>query len=506
MLKKISKLFLGLVVCAGSACVTPTHASSAENILMSRIQAAGEYGAKDEYVVLHNNSGIEVDISGWCLVNKSNISFACLVPARTDVTEHYFVPPYGEVVIVSNDHAVNNSQPATSYTYIYEVTNQSSGSMVGSNDTVSVINVDNEIVDTKGWVSAAPTGKILARMLVMAGPDIYADTGAASDWTTKNREALPLSSVELRVIADHNPDPDPDPDPDPNPDPQEEPPTNTYQPLPPMLTEIFANPAGTDTGNEFIELYNPNEQDTISLDSYTLVIGVDSPKSYSFPIGATIPAKSYIAFSNQQIDYTLVNTTGRVQLAKNGVTIGEAVDYTSPKDDYVWALIDDVWQYTKQATPGAPNSLVAETTSEEDTSATSTSKPCAVNQFRNPATGRCKLISAASSSPTPCKENQERNLETNRCRNIVATSSATPCKEGQERNPETNRCRNIVKMSTAGNSVSAQSKNDAAMSWYYWAAIGAIVLLVLGYAIWEWRQELANLWVRTRAAFAKHGD
>ena len=498
MLKKICGLFLGLVVCAGSACVTPTHASSAPEVIITNIQAAGTFGAKDEYVVLHNNSAVEVDITDWCLVNKSSVSFACFISTSTDATERYYLPPYGDAILASVDHVTTNGYPDDTYTIIYEVTNQSSGSIVNSSDIIYLVNKDGEVFDTKAWSTAIPTNKVLTRVRVMVGPDIYANTNSLSDWSIENRVSLPVNSVEKRVVIS-------DPDPVLEPNPETESPTNSNTVLDPVITELLANPAGSDIGNEFIELYNPNEHDFILLDEFSLLIGIDPVKLYAFAGGTTIPPLGYIVFTNQQINYTLGNTNSKVQLAKAGVAVGTAVEYSSPKDDYVWALVDESWTYTKQATPNAPNTL---TLSEEvdEAEESDTAKPCASNQFRNPETGRCKLLSAALSSSSPCKQNQERNPETNRCRNVVAASSPAPCKEGQERNLETNRCRAIVKMSKAPNAVSAQTKADAAMSWYYWAAMGAVVLLVLGYGVWEWRQELANLWTRLRIPFAKHTD
>lgn len=502
MLKKICGLFLGLIVCAGSACVTPTHASSAdddmgatEDIVITQIQASGEFGAKDEYVVLHNNSGIEYDITSWCLMNKSNVMFACLSEVSGDTNVVYYVPPYGDIVFVSRDHASANTYPDSVYTIVYDVTNQSSGSIVNSSDRIAILG-GGRYIDTKSWDSAIPTGKVLSRMLVMAGPDIYAHTNTISDWMFENRAPLPLSSV--RRVVGENPMPEPAP--------EEDPLIDTSVVVPPIITEILANPAGSDTDKEFIELYNPNEQVTISLDSFTLLIGTSTTNVYTFPAGATIPPLGYVTFSNEQMGYTLVNTTGKVQLVENGVNSGESVGYVSPKDDYSWALIGGVWQYMKPATPGTVNALEIDNDDSQNSADASVAKPCAANQFRNPETGRCKLINTASSAPTPCKENQERNPETNRCRNITTTTTPAPCKEGQERSSETNRCRAIVKMSNAGYGVGVKSKADAAMSWYYWAGIAAILLLVIGYGVWEWRQELATLWAHLRATFAKHSD
>lgn len=36
----------------------------------------------------------------------------------------------------------------------------------------------------------------------------------------------------------------------------------------------------------------------------------------------------------------------------------------------------------------------------------------------------------------------------------------------------------------------ATTERQPGMGWYMWAAIIGIVVLVLGYAVWEWREEL----------------
>ena len=169
-------------------------------------------------------------------------------------------------------------------------------------------------------------------------------------------------------------------------------------------------------------------------------------------------------------------------------------------------------------TPGADNvATVAGVAVEELTLPT----PCAVNQYRNPDTGRCRLIASAGPALTPCKDGQYRSEETNRCRNIAADANvlapcdageernaetgrcrkivvavvAAACKEGQERNPDTNRCRTVTKMPAAGYAVLG-AKTENTGSWYALAAIGGIVLLAVGYAIWEWHDEIGKFFTK----------
>ena len=191
---------------------------------------------------------------------------------------------------------------------------------------------------------------------------------------------------------------------------------------------------------------------------------------------------------------------------KEGLVASEVPSYASPPEGESWALIEDVWQYTNQPTPGFANiKSSADSEDDGDTSALTSSapKPCAANQYRSPETNRCRLIAtAASAAVAVCKVGQERNAATNRCRNITPTTTAAACKEGQERNTETNRCRNIKQLSTAGFGVKGATTKQGGVGWYLWAAIVGVVVLVIGYAVWEWRAELQHVLKMVQAKFA----
>jgi hypothetical protein len=436
MLKKICGLFLGLVVCAGSACVTPTHASSAtQGIIITYIQAAGTLGVMDEVVVVHNNTNTEVEITDWCLKNKYDISFACFT-TTADGSDRFYLPAYQSAVVASEDHVFGNGYAPDAYSVIYPVTNQSSGSLVSGSDTLALVASDGSIVDSNQWPVYVGAGKALARIQIAAIPKVYMTTQMPSDWIVQDVTLPPYSAVEVRSDSEGE-----IPTPPEAPVEPEAPVDEGVLPL--MIAEIFANAKGADDGKEFIELYNPNLQESIELDEFTLQVGVNSVKTYSFPTNTIIPPLGYIAFTNAEIPFTLVNTTGKVQILKDALVVA-SVEYSNPKDDYSWVLIEDNWYYSTKPTPGSANQLIEAQDESVTKSATSvTRKPCEPNQYRNPATGRCKLI-ATTKTPTPCKVGQTRNAETNRCRNVAMATQPKLCKEGQERNPETGRCRTII--------------------------------------------------------------
>lgn len=482
MLKKISKLFLGLVVCAGSAYVTPTYASSAD-IIMTHVQPGGAFGAKDEFVALYNNSPYEVDVSGWCLQNKANISFACFADA--DQPQTYVLPGFSYATVASQEFfQARPDLPKPTVTYA--VTNQSSGSLVGSADTVRLLTTDNSVVDSYSWNSSITNGRVAVRA---QGPEFALTQVYTSpaQWSTVQLADFPESQVVLTLSPV-----------------LEEPPAEEEEIvdetietlLHPLITELLPNPKGSDTGNEFIELYNPNPDTTIELSQHRLHTGLALNKVVAFPAGASLAPLEYKAFYNSEMKFTLTNTNDSVQLFYNGAAVGNPVTYASPKDDQVWALVAGEWVYLAEQTPGALNpEAIPSAPIVTAAKAPNELKPCAENQYRSPETNRCRLVATSTSTLKPCAPNQYRSPETNRCRNIAsATKTLVPCKAGQERSPETNRCRTVPKMTAASDRLAEiPTTQSEALSWYLWLTLGSVVLLILSYAVWEWRDELRKL-------------
>lgn len=504
MLKKCYGLFLGLLVVTGSACVTPTHASSA-SIIITNVRAGSQVSASEEGVVLYNNSSFEADVTNWCLTNKSAVKFACFATASQG--ELSIIPAYSYATIVSTKAIYNENQAR--YSVVYEASAGSSGSIVASADTISLIDGNSLLVDQFSWSSSVSSSQQWARTKLSQLPDLFIDTNASIDWQKVSYSEFPTSQLEYRDLTPITPPEEPIDDPsevlseDPNGDPNATPQPNEQLSL--IITELLPNAVGSDMGNEFIEIYNPNEQVTISLNGYKIAVGPTLEKVVTLAEYILKPGE-YKVFTNAELGYSLLNTSSRVTLfMPNGDIASEVPVYNSPPDGESWALVDEVWQYSNQPTPGAFNmgNLLEKDGVEIESLVASAPKPCAANQYRSPETNRCRLTSStASTSPAQCKVGQQRNPETGRCK-AIASIVATACKEGQERNPETNRCRNIKQLSTASFGVKgATTKQQGGMGWYAWAAIGGVVLLIIGYALWEWREELKKLLESAKRKFA----
>lgn len=488
MLKYIRGLVLCLVILYGVAYVSPTYAASA-NVVLTQIQAGGVGAALEEMVVLYNNSSEEIDISDWCIKNKSNVAFACF---NHESTKKVALPGYSFATIASQ--SLSTTLGFYGFSIIYSPTNQSSGSIVGGGDTITVIDRSGSAVDSHSWSTGLIGGMVFVRQSSPTLPFMYFDTDQLSDWWIESPQFIPDDqTVQRDAVADVCSNIDGT---------QPELPDgyvigsdgDCHESLLPLkLTELLPNASGSDTDKEYIEIYNPNEM-SIDLAGYELLVGQNLEKSFKFPSGSIISAGAYIAFTNADIPFSLLNSSSRVQLRGGENVFDESPPYQDPADDTAWALIEGMWQYTRALTPGAENraieTITSEVSSQKETA--SSLKPCSENQYRSSETNRCRNLDASTvKNPTLCKDGQYRSEETNRCRNIAsAAETVSACKEGQERNPETNRCRNIKAMSTVDYGVLGATTSNKNNQTYMWLAIGALLLLALAYAVWEWRFEI----------------
>lgn len=266
-----------------------------------------------------------------------------------------------------------------------------------------------------------------------------------------------------------------------------------------IITEVLANPEGSDTANEFVELFNPTNTD-IAGEGCSIKTSKGSVASLK---GATIKSKSYYALGFSD---GLLNNGGAVSLIS--AEAESTLSYPKAASGQSWALINNIWQYTDKPTPNQPNELAI--TLEEDEEDTQTVKcpggkyrdpetnrcrniasvatvtPCNTGQERNPATGRCRKIAQATAT-TSCPAGQERNVETNRCRKIATISEPKPCDVGQERNLETGRCRKA----TATKASAAQVPQQINKS-FEWASIAVAALGIAALAGYEYRHEIGN--------------
>ncbi|MEO5627368.1 MAG: lamin tail domain-containing protein [Candidatus Saccharimonadales bacterium] len=272
------------------------------------------------------------------------------------------------------------------------------------------------------------------------------------------------------------------------------------------LSEILANPTGDDAANEFIEIHNLSSQNQ-SL--FGCQIKLSNGKQYQFPQEVELLPNQYKAFTYQQTGLQLSNSGASVTLVTSSGEVGTT--YPIVGDDESWVFISGLWQISSIPTPNAVNSkIVGSSTISPSIMDTTVTEPCPVGKFRNLETGRCKNLAEVSVGLTVCSVDQERNPDTGRCRKRVITTVAA-CAPDQERNPQTGRCKKIDLTATAKPCEPDQERNPdtgrcrkkattssskvlgevTSKKTYHIVLIAVILGLVFGYAIYEYRGDIA---------------
>lgn len=459
----------------------PTVSTESQNstpiirgVVIAQIQVGATGDAKDEYISLYNNSDKEVDITGWCVKNKKASSSDMPCFSKPDID--FVIKPYSFIALSSNE--IQGSQIMT-LPFNTTCGQSSSGCIVATNEVISLVNKNGEVIDKIEWQKTSDNKYAIERPWDVTKPRVL--KSGATDWLWKtglenyngiaeliecsdgalventnncpkapiycsNMPGVLFSSLPAGSEIDNNG----------NcyenkctnlPGFHREPPdgfvandnkTCTLDLLPIEITELLPNPKGNDKGNEFIELYNPNSED-VDLVWWILYLNQEYTKFYSFPPDMKIKAGEYKVIDQNDVAFTLKNDSGSVRLRSiDNQFIVDVPDWGKSKEGKSWSLLNGVWQYTDPS-PGEENRL-----SVLEPDEISGLADCGEGRERNPATGRCRNITMPKEY-APCKDGQYRSEETNRCRNIaLAGDTLKPCKEGQYRSEETNRCRNIA--------------------------------------------------------------
>lgn len=521
------------------------------NLVIAQVQGGAVSGQAaaptQEFVSIYNNGIQNVDVTNWCVKNKDK-AFACLIPKASNQT--LFLPSHTYMVFVSDNFLLQHSGYHADV--VFPTLNTTSGSITAGTDSITLSNAQDKEVDSLTWSSSLAGGMVFQRRMA-ADSVTMLDTDLLGDFTKVQGVTLPVSGVyEVVVVIDECAN---------LPGLQESVPVGylkdergdciidacsnlqglqaaipeeyvrrdnndcAYDYVKLQITELLPNVAGSDVGHEYVELYNPSKRDAFLI-NYALKIG---DKVYTFPAGLKLAAGQYMAFYNNEIAFTLLNTTSFAQLlGDDGTVISQSDAYNNPEDDMAWALIDETWQYTNQLTFAGMNAAsVFETESAEEATGpapcaanqyrhpetnrcrqlvtvTATVAPCKDGQYRSEETNRCRMIALAGGTLAPCKENQYRSEETNRCRGIATLASTlTPCKDNQYRSEETNRCRTIAAAGAPAAAFAVEPIVDTDTTFAGWWALGGIGVVALSYAVWEWHFELLSAVRRALSFFTQ---
>lgn len=392
---------------AAQATQEPSAAQDYPNIFITELQTSNENAAQ-EFIELYNASDVAVDLSDF-LGGAWYLQYFSSTKAKAASFDWETAVPYGEDiellgVINPGDYYVVSS---LNYSPGDVASDQYKNLGFAEEGAVRLVWIDKTDGKTKtfdriGWVK---TGALDRMDFVAPHPakgSLQRQANAGGSYSDTDNMLVPMlpmvsptpDSAYLHVAADTSLDDVPEepvdepadeaPVPD-TPEPvsvvpdqqvvvtEEAPPqvtteavpiaeqpqeTQTVVLLPIQITELLPNPAppATDSKDEFIELYNPNDE-AVGLLGYRIESGSNNNYAYEFE-EVTIPAKSYIVVTSASSPLSLANTGGHARLLDAaGVVISQTETYENAKDGMAWALLDGAWSWTDNPSPGLSNVL-----------------------------------------------------------------------------------------------------------------------------------------------------
>ncbi|MBN1494508.1 lamin tail domain-containing protein [Candidatus Peregrinibacteria bacterium] len=261
--------------------------------------------------------------------------------------------------------------------------------LTGTTEQVIIKNED-EILDAVCWANSSPTETEIKNFDTLAESDQWTagittciksedvktnysvgrknliDTNSKNDWEiisaptkgfTNEKPAAPETTATPEPTTEENEDEE-DPVVMDSPTivsvPPVEKPKNTCTTI--LINEIFPNPEGSDTGNEWIELFNPGEQ--CIMDGWS----VDDAEGGSKPFNIyneTINKNGFLLLPSWKTKITLNNSNESVRLFDHTNKLADSISYTeSAKENMSYEKnADGEFIWTNKITPLAANTF-----------------------------------------------------------------------------------------------------------------------------------------------------
>ncbi len=418
------------------------------SVMIVEIQTTGTGGIADqEFIEIYNPTDRVIDVSSW----KMQYLSAGGSTWATKATLNGLLAPQGTMLVASSAYL----DIVADVTYNSGLKLEAGHVRIVSPDPSDI--TKDIVEDTIGWGTAlhpegkaavfAPAGSSLVRKIDETGK--YQDTNDNSiDFEISDQPTPKSNNVSPEVVENEEKIDDQILIVD---DKAE---TNEvfYNQI--EITELLPNPAppATDANDEFVELHNTSGQD-INLDGFKIQTG--NSFSYSFEVNdKVLPANGYLVLLSGETGLVLSNSSGKARIiSPSGNVLSETAAYANAKDGESWALIDGAWQWTGLPTSGTLNVLFVPEIAAP--SASSAVKKMTVKKPK--ATKKPAVKKKTAAKPKEVKAKKDK-------KNIAATTAG------------------VVNNGDGGGGSSPIHK---------WV-IAVVGLLALGYALYEYKDDIAS--------------
>ncbi|MBU1992954.1 lamin tail domain-containing protein [Patescibacteria group bacterium] len=264
----------------------------------------------NEWIELKNPNIEDIDLTDWQLDDTDGGSKPFLI-------ENKIIAGNGYMVIESGESKIN---------------------LNNTEDTVRLFDPNGKLISEIPYESA-PSGQSLARN----NDDTWYWTGSPTKGTA-NIEIIPdESEFQDGDISDEL-----------------------------EITEIFPNPEGTDTGNEWIEIHNNSDTD-INMGNWQLDDAEGGSKPFTFSDSTTIHKQNYLVISSKESKLNLGNKKDEIRLFDPENSLVDTIEYESAPNNMSYAKlyfthsdrllaslnpvsdIEEKWEWTNEVTLGKAN-------------------------------------------------------------------------------------------------------------------------------------------------------
>ncbi len=224
----------------------------------------------EEWIELYNDTTGTVDLSGWTITDNNGTGGTATFPEGTTIK------PGTYLTIAANSGGFN-----ALYGYDADVYAGMPG-LNNSGDTLILKNLEGNEVDAAAWEGGASGGI----------PEGWGSTSLPSA-STGNTILRTNPSVDTDTYADWSVAPN-------NGNPQTQP-VITVTPV--VFSEIFYDTPGTETAEEWIEIYN-NSANVVDLGGWKIIDNNGTGYTFTFPAGETIAAGTYYTVARDSAGFT----------------------------------------------------------------------------------------------------------------------------------------------------------------------------------------------------------
>lgn len=371
----LSKVALLLVVLTAPLFILETSRADDQlpipPLIFSEIKIRNDTTGFDEYIEIYNPTPDQVSLAEFFIGYVNSHTPTADQTFTTAVIGDGLLEPGQSLVLAKNELDPNLPNAKKS----------PFSSLSDSGGTLRLSNLDDEIIDEFAWTATASAAVQPIQYLCTSSTTTCNQNKTQSFQRGKDENGkyvfieatwqltapTPLSSL-LTPLPEFEPEPEPEEEvveiePVPAETEQTEfaevdDPVPTL--LPPQITELMPNPAppASDSNDEFVEIYNPNDQQ-LDLTGYKLQTGSAFTYSYEFDSILLKPFE-YRSLFITETDAILSNGGGQARLLDPaGVVVSQTAVYDTADDGQAWALINGAWHWTTTPTPHAANVLTA---------------------------------------------------------------------------------------------------------------------------------------------------